>query len=235
MHGKKARSVSPLLKISLPNRVVIEGIENKGLGRWGSDRTGPGERTNEREKRERELIRSSHRGTSRYPPAGQSHHATIMERTTRAAFDVARRVFLGGSHAERALLSTRRASSQKQQQPSQNRKDPHTHPDGEAPPPPPPGMIQAILSMVFGAVRWTDALPLLRAPVTHCSLALYSFVPSLILCSPGRCRHRGRHWVHGSLPNGPQRLPTSRSDTKIPTLVGRRQHDHHQNHITMYA
>lgn len=104
-----------------------------------------------------------------------------MERTTRAAFDVARRVFLGGSHAERALLSTRRASSQKQQQPSQNRKDPHTHPDGEAPPPPPPGMIQAILSMVFGAVRWTDALPLLRAPVTHCSLARYSFVPSLIL------------------------------------------------------
>jgi hypothetical protein len=161
-----------------------------------------------------------------------------MERTTRAAFDVARRVFLGGSHAERALLSTRRASSQKQQQPSQNRKDPHTHPDGEAPPPPPPGMIQAILSMVFGAVRWTDALPLLRAPLTHSltapSLDTRSFLLSFS-CSPGRCRHRGRHWVHGSLPNGPQRLPTSRSDTKIPARVGRRQHDHHQNHITMYA
>ena len=112
-----------------------------------------------------------------------THHATIMERTTRAAFDVARRVFLGGSHAERALISTRRASSQKQQQPSQNRIDPHTHPDGEAPPPPPPGMIQAILSMVFGAVRWTDALPLLRARhslLPHSTLDR-SFSRSLVL------------------------------------------------------
>ena len=41
------------LKISLPNRVVIEGIENKGLGRWGSDRTGSGERTNEARTNER--------------------------------------------------------------------------------------------------------------------------------------------------------------------------------------
>ena len=46
-------------------------------------------------------------------------------------------------------------------------------------------MIQAILSMVFGAVRWTDALPLLRAPVTHSllprSILVRSFSPSLVL------------------------------------------------------
>jgi len=64
MHWKKARSVSPLLKISLPNRVVIEGIENKGLGRWGSDRTGSGERTNEARTNERTNERSANGSSS---------------------------------------------------------------------------------------------------------------------------------------------------------------------------